>query len=325
MNDDAPLPLADTAPSEQDDGGAPRLVTVADIGGSHITAAVVGMHGSSARVVASAGADTDPHGAGTEILDIWASACRDAVAQAGGDARADAAWAIAMPDPFDYERGVGTFENVAKFENLSGVDIRGELAARLGAEPSAVRFVHDASAYGIGEWMFGAASGHDRAVCITLGTGVGSTFLDHGTPIKHRADVPTNGTVHLLEVDGGPLEDTVSTRAIVAAFARETGETTSVKEIAGRMRAGDAAATRVLEHAFFALGRCLGPWLAAFEASVLVAGGSISRSWDLFEPGFRAGVAEADPACAARLELAASRLLDDAPLLGAAAWLTRSA
>ncbi|RFA08287.1 hypothetical protein B7R54_02895 [Subtercola boreus] len=311
MTDDAPSPLAN----------------VADIGGSHITAAVVGMSGGTARVISSAGADTDPHGAGDEILDLWASACLAAVAGAGSEsgARADATWAIAMPDPFDYERGTGTFDNVGKFENLSGVDIRGELAARLGAEPSAVRFLHDASAYGIGEWMFGAASGHDRAVCITLGTGVGSTFLDHGTPVKHRADVPTNGTVHLLEVDGGPLEDTVSTRAIVAAFARSTGETTTVKDIAGRVRSGDTAAAAVLGHASNALGRCLGPWLAAFEATVMVAGGSISRSWDLFEPGFRAGVAEADPAYARTLELAASRLLDEAPLLGAAAWLTRPA
>ncbi|RFA22490.1 ROK family protein [Subtercola boreus] len=297
----------------------PRRVSVADIGGSHITAAVVELAGSEATVVASAGRDTDPHGSADDILQAWAGACRTAAAKAGLPSRAP--WGIAMPDPFDFERGTGTFDDVGKFEHLSGVDIRGELAARLGAQPSTVRFVHDAAAYGIGEWMFGAASGHDRAVCITLGTGVGSSFLDHGVPVHHRDDVPANGTVHLLEIAGMPLEESVSTRALVASYSARASETITVKAMAERARGGEAMAMEVLETAFFALGAALGPWLDAFEASVLVAGGSMSRSWDLLDTPFRAGVAEARPEVAEKIEITPSTLLDDAPLLGVAGWL----
>jgi glyoxylase-like metal-dependent hydrolase (beta-lactamase superfamily II) len=41
-----------------------------------------------------------------------------------------------MPDPFDYERGIGLFRGVAKFEALYGVDVRAALAAALPASGS---------------------------------------------------------------------------------------------------------------------------------------------------------------------------------------------
>ncbi|MEA9987206.1 MULTISPECIES: ROK family protein [Subtercola] len=293
------------------------LVHVIDIGGSHITAAAVELANGMATITQTSGRDIDPHGPAEEILAGWADACREL-----GDIE-NTRWGIAMPDPFDFERGIGTFVNVAKFEHLANVDLRHELAQRLGTAPERVRFLHDAAAYGIGEWMFGEARGHNRAVCITLGTGVGSTFLDRGEPIAHRADVPTNGTVHLLQIDGAPLEDAVSTRAIIAAYERRTATSVEVKTIAERARAGEPDARVVLDGAMHALGAALGPWLAEFEASVLVAGGSISRSWDLLEQPFRAGIAEADPEFAVAIELRPSKLLDEAPLLGAATWLTR--
>jgi glucokinase len=295
-------------------------VHVIDIGGSHVTAALT----RGGDVVARSQRDIDPHGSVDDVVGGWAAACLELAGAAGSaeHSLAGAEWGIAMPDPFDFERGVGTFDNVGKFEQLANVDLRGELASRLGTEPERIRFVHDAAAYGIGEWVYGEAIGFDRTVCITLGTGVGSSFLDHGVPVKTRDDVPANGTVHLLSIDGNPLEDTVSTRALIAGYERMTGETLSVKAIADRARAGDRQATELLGETYVALGRALAPWIDAFDAGVLVAGGSISRSWDLLEAAFRAGIAAAYPGRAASLELRASHLLDDAPLLGAAYWLT---
>jgi glucokinase len=308
-------------------------VHVIDIGGSHVTAALT----RGGEVIARAQRAIDPHGSVDDVVGGWAAAClelagpaasgsaghSDALAETAiGHDLAGAEWGIAMPDPFDFERGVGTFDNVGKFEQLANVDLRAALAGRLDTEPSRIRFVHDAAAYGIGEWVYGEAVGFDRAICITLGTGVGSSFLDHGVPVKTRADVPTNGTVHLLSIDGKPLEETVSTRALIAGYERMTGETLSVKAIAERARAGDERAATLLTETYVALGRALAPWIDAFDAGVVVAGGSISRSWDLLEAPFRAGIAAEHPGRAASLELRASHLLDDAPLLGAAYWVT---
>ena len=65
----------------------------------------------------------------------------------------------------------------------------------------------------------GAAAGRDRAVCVTLGTGVGSSFLHDGRPVTDGPTVPPEGRAHRITVDGLPLEDVVSRRAIRARHA----------------------------------------------------------------------------------------------------------
>ena len=101
--------------------------------------------------------------------------------------------------------------------------LRGRRATRpdaaLRPSPSAVRFLNDADAFGVGEYAVGAARGHDRAVCITLGTGVGSAFLDRGRPVNSGPTVPPDGSIHLVVHDGRPIEETVSRRAIRTAYA----------------------------------------------------------------------------------------------------------
>ncbi|MFF1570529.1 ROK family protein [Streptomyces sp. NPDC058293] len=53
-----------------------------------------------------------------------------------------------------------------------------------------MRFPHDADAFGIGEYAAGAAAGHERALCVTLGSGIGSAFIDHGEPVNEGGLVP---------------------------------------------------------------------------------------------------------------------------------------
>src|ERR1700712_373413 len=112
---------------------SPSLVHVIDGGGSHVTAALT----RGGEVVARVQRDIDAHASVDEIVGGWAAACLELGAAPG------ARWGIAMPDPFDFERAVGTFENVAKFERLANVDLRAELAPRLATRPENVRFVHD--------------------------------------------------------------------------------------------------------------------------------------------------------------------------------------
>lgn len=304
---------------------------VVDVGGSHVTAAAVTVHASGAAELASRiERPVDAHAPSATVLDAWAAACSDAAAAAGVDARS-ADWGLAMPGPFDYDRGIGRYAGVGKFDGLAGVDIRSALADRLNVAPERIRFVHDAGAYGIGEWRFGAPDRHTRHarfVCVTLGTGVGSAFVDAGSLVFDRADVPPGGELHRLTFDGRALEETVSTRAILAQYA-SPDPTLTVKQLATRARSGDDRARAVFTTAMEALGLALAPWLDAFGATALVVGGSISRSWDILEPGLRTGLAATAPPPAGvvgpALELAPSRLLADAPLYGAAHLLREAA
>lgn len=275
---------------------------VLDVGGTHATAAHISSR--TWRVVGTPRrADIDAHAAADTILDAIAAPARGTK---------EPVWAIAMPDPFDYDRGIGRFHGVGKFESLAGVDMRAGLAERLGAAPEDLHFCNDADAFTVGEWLVGAGRGADRVVGLTLGTGVGSGWVDGGRVID--PGVPRGGRAHQLQINGGPLEDSMSRRAIRRAYAGATGGRDSdVREIADRARAGEPAAVEVLGHALRSLGRALAGPIHGFGADVIVVGGSMSGSWELFEPWFREGAGD--------IGVPPVRIATDAdiaPLIGAA-------
>ncbi|MGW8881978.1 ROK family protein, partial [Streptomyces mirabilis] len=74
----------------------------------------------------------------------------------------------------------------------------------------------------------------------------------------------------------------------------------------------------VFTETFRALGRVLGPLLAAFEPTVLVVGGAIAGAWDLLAEPLRSGLTEADPVRNRRFVITPAHRPDEAPLLGAA-------
>jgi glucokinase len=208
---------------------------------------------------------------------------------------------VAVPGPFDYENGVSLLTE--KLEALNGVDLRRELGRALGLDGTAVTFVNDADAFLLGEWWAGSASGQQRAVGVTLGTGVGSAFLDEGRIVDTGPTVPPEGCLHLVTYRGRPLEETVSRRAMIAHYGDDSLD---VHDLARLARGGDASAGGVFS--------VVAPWLVSFDATCLVVGGSIAKAWDLLRPGLREALAGL-----ARLEsIACASRIDEAALLGAA-------
>ena len=294
-----------------------NTIPVLEIGGTHLTAALVESgtwvidRNSLARV------DLQAQGSAESLVEEIGAAA-DALQGEPG-----ATWSVAIPGPFDYEQGIGRFEHVGKFDSLNGFNLGAALLKRITPTPGAIHFLNDADAFGIGEYALGAAQGEDRAICITLGTGVGSTFLSKGEPVSTGSTVSPDGSIHHEVYHGRPLENTVSRRAIRATYARAAGLSAEtgpdVHTIADLSRAGDETARSVLDGAFGALGETLATVIGRFDAGILVIGGSMSRSWDLVEPAIRAGMALADPRLAGfRIEQAI--LPDDAALVGAAYW-----
>ena len=304
----------------------PGLPTpVLEIGGTHVTAALVVHAAGTWNVVADSVVrqDLDAHAPAGQLLDALAGAANSLGA---GHTRR---WGVALPGPFDYANGIARYEHVGKFDQLQGVDVGAGLTARLGQGLEAITFLNDADAFGIGEVALGAAGLSRRAVCITLGTGVGSSFLADGIPVKTGADVPPDGSCYLLEHRGRPLEDTVSRRAIRRAYAAAANledpdaGTPDVRDIAEASRAGDVVAAAVLEDAFAAVGEAAGPYLARFGAEVLIVGGSMAGSWDIVEPAIRKGLAAAAPGLG-RLALRKAERSEEAGLVGAAYWAAQA-
>jgi glucokinase len=283
-------------------------IPVLDVGGTHVTAALV----EDARV----------HLARTRALDADADADADAIVDviaATADELAvpnDESWAVAMPGPFDYAAGRGTFEGVGKFGGLAGVDLGQRLAERLGTVRDRVVFVNDADAYALGEW--GAQGRPDRLCCVTLGTGVGAGFVEGGGILTDDPRVPAGGDLYHQRWRGDALEDHVSRRALVRAYGVPGLD---VADIARRGTAGEPAAVAVFDHAMSVLADVLSPWMDAFRPAALVVGGAIAGSWDLVGPPLDAALRRAG---VPSVDVKSSVLSQDAPLIGAAE-LVRSA
>ncbi|MDX6244957.1 MAG: hypothetical protein QOE76_2680 [Frankiales bacterium] len=262
-----------------------RQLPVLEVGGSHVTGALIDL-GAADPVGRTVRRRLDSSADAAAIMGTLLEVGRRLGAEP------TSAWAVAFPGPFDYVAGVGRFADVGKFDALYGVDVRAALAEGLEFPAESFHFLNDADAFGLGVWAEGEQTG--RLVCLTLGTGVGSAFVADGLTVDQGDTVPPDAEMHFTTWQGKPLEDTVSHRAIVRAYAAASGVTVpGVREVVQRSRAGDAAAAEALRSAFTALGAAVAPWLDRFGATDLAFGGSMAAAWDVLEPSIAAGLRSA--------------------------------
>lgn len=303
----------------------PHAIPAFDVGGTHVTSALVEteswqvVDGTSTRV------PLETNGSAHVILDAIAGCGTRMVAAHRDRFEIASVWGCAMPGPFDYANGIGHFEGVAKFESLNGYDVREGLLSRMAPVAQAITFINDADAFAVGEWVSGAVVGRNRVAGITLGTGVGSAFVANGRVVDSGGDVPPFGEVHLLEIDGAPLEDACSRRAMMRLYAQAAGlndADVDVAHIAELARAGDESAAHAIREPLTRLGRALAPWMLSFGTQAFVVGGSIARSWDLVQPPLVAGLTSYEPTLGS-LDVVQAAHFDDSGLAGAAVHSTR--
>lgn len=289
----------------------------ADIGGSHISCALVDMF--EGHIVADSHTEMkiDNKASADEILNGWKDAIASTIEKVGRENIAGVGFA--MPGPFAYDRGIALFdESVAKFEKLHNVNVANELAERLQTNGSIpFRFMNDASAFAVGEAWLGEAAKVTKSVSITLGTGFGSAFVAEGLPVVKGEGVPAMGCVWHLPFKNGIGDDYFSTRWCIARWEELSGEKVNgVKPIA------DAASTNpkaksLLEEYGSNMGVFLGPWLKSFGAELLVIGGNVTGAYYLFGTAFKGELERQG----VEVEIALSSLKEDAAIIGSARML----
>lgn len=284
-----------------------------DIGGSHISCAAVDLVAGKVlkETLTEMAVDNQAHA--NIIIKIWSDALRSTLSKVqSGTVKGIG---FAMPGPFDYVKGICYIKGVAKYENLYGFNISDAISSSLETdEDFFIRFMNDASSFAVGEAWSGSASGAERSLSITLGTGFGSAFIRNRIPVVDGPEVPKLGCVYHIPYKGGIADDYFSTRWFIGKYRSLTGdEIKGVKELAD-MASKEEAVASIFREFGTNLGIFLAPWLNRFGADILVVGGNISNAYNLFGSFFKESLRK--EGCNCKIEL--SVLKEDAALLGSA-------
>ncbi|MDE5419094.1 ROK family protein [Labilibaculum sp. DW002] len=287
-----------------------------DVGGSHISCALVDLEKGELVEGTNSEGDVDNKADEDTILKGWADVLSKSLKSINKDELAGIGFG--MPGPFEYANGIGRFAQVDKYESLNGVDVASKLKVLLGLDDSTpLRFMNDASAFAVGEAWLGSAADAVKNMSITLGTGFGSAFVDAGIPVVEGDSVPEMGCVWHLPYANGIADDSFSTRWFIKRYKEETG-----LEVSGARPIAEAATTNPKAADIFTqygnnMGEFLGPWLKKFDAKVLVIGGNVTGAYNLFGPAFEAAL----KLQGVNTRITLSSLKEDAAIIGSARML----
>ena len=282
-----------------------------DIGGSHISCGVIDIGAKKIISNSFTTQSVDNKASADIILNDWSTALQKSISKI--DIHQLAGIGFAMPGPFDYEKGIALFEKVEKYYNLYNINVSERLrdSLKLPADFE-VRYMNDATSFAVGEAWMGKASGADRLVCLTLGTGFGSAFIDNGIPVVERNDVPKLGCLWHLPFKNGIADDYFSTRWFINCYAEKTGKKLSgAKEIADLVTI-DPEAKNVFIEFGQNLGGFLYQWLKMFHTKALVIGGNVSAAYNYYGSYFEETIKSL------KVNIYISDLMEDAALIGSA-------
>lgn len=276
------------------------LVIASDIGGTHITAALVDICQWQVLNESTMRYPVNSHADAKSILSAWAAPFKEVIAN---HPLISPVIGIAMPGPFDYENGISRMRDQDKYDNLYGMDIRHELAERIGVDGRNIRFINDAAAFLQGEVFAGKHNGHAKMLGITLGTGLGSAIWKKG---NNAVDADLWKTPYL----DSNMEEHLVTRWFVRRTAQHGVKVTGLRELL-QLHSEYAFVEDILTEYSQHLLQFLKFFSEKEKTDKFIIGGNISRAWDIFK-GFY-------PDAFAQFDIHISQLGEDAALIGAAA------
>jgi glucokinase len=303
-----------------------RLVGV-DLGGTNIRAALAltaTTHGDRVERPAPKG----------EPPDEAIAACVATILEACGGNTPDGV-AIGIPGPLNPETGiVFAAPNLGPWDN---VDARKKFSEALSCP---VAIYNDSKLGGYAEWVTGAGVGTKNMIFITVGTGIGAALIFESE--LYGGAVGASGEIGHVYAAGdavcalghlGCLEAVASGTAIgvQGRAAVERGEDTLLSSldparingqaVSAAAQGGDRLARQIISDAGSVIGRSIASLINVLNPEVVVVGGGVMESGELFfEPLHQAVARSAVAVSANSCRVVAAGLGTDAGLVGACAW-----
>jgi len=283
------------------------VVLGVDIGGSHLTAALV-MENFEFVVGSNTRIRVNSSGSAEEILNTWSTAINEIFKKYDVTEKRIG---IALPGPFDYENGISLIKDLDKYEALYKLNVKELLGQQLNILPSKIRMMNDAACFLRGEVYHGAAKGYQHVIGITLGTGT-------GTAIHHQ------GVTEDANLGPSPFMDSIadeffSTRWFVRQYTERSGKTIHDVKSLSKLYAEDDSVKEI----FSAFVKNFSIFLESFvkreKPELIVMGGNISQCADLFLPELRHALQSAG----VTIPIVLAQLGEHAAILGAASLFGR--
>lgn len=190
-----------------------KIVLGIDIGGSHITAALIDIKNKQEIAGSWSRNRIDSYGSTASIISAWSETITKAASH--HPSKPDKVY-IAMPGPMQYPRGICMIKSQDKYRDLYNKNLKQLLASQLGMKTSAFHFRNDAACFLKGEVFCGSLDGYQSAIGLTLGTGLGSAHFSSGK--SKDADYWN------MSFQKGIAEDYLSTGWFIKRYAELSGK-----------------------------------------------------------------------------------------------------
>lgn len=274
-----------------------------DIGGSHLTAALVNevtrkfVPDSYTRIRVNSKGKAD------EILAVWVSAVEDIYKN---HPVKNKRIGIAMPGPFDYQAGISLITGLDKYEALYKLNVKKLLSERLRIPETSILMMNDAACFLRGEVYYGAAKGYQSVIGITLGTGTGSAI--------HHDGVTTDANLGPSPFMDSIADEYFSTRWFVKSYAELTGKAVNDVKTLAELFASDKHVKDIFAEFVKNLVVFLEGFVKNEKPQIIVMGGNIAQCANLFLKDLITGL----KAKGITIPIENAQLGEEAAILGAA-------
>lgn len=310
-----------------------------DLGGTNI---VAGVADENYRILSKASTKTNCPRPAEEIIADMAKMAAEAVEKAGLSMDQIESIGVGTPGTANAATGIIEYSNNLGFSNVPMAEIMQQHIQK------PVYVENDANAAAYGEFVAGAARGVNDAVCITLGTGVGSGIIIDGKIYSGFNFAGAELGHSVIEVDGAPC--TCGRKGCFEVYSSATGLIRMTREameqdkssrmwdmsasegnrVTARlafdaMRAGDASAKTVVDKYIKYLAIGIANVINIFQPEILCVGGGVCNEGDALLVPMKERVSKEvySRSPEGQTKIVIAQLGNDAGLIGAA-FLGRS-
>lgn len=244
-----------------------------DVGGSHITTGIVDLDQKTLLSPSIRRKKISAHEGVSYIISAWSETMRESILSSG---LTQVRIGMALPGPFDYEKGISYIRGLDKYDALYGQPVKALLAEALGISETDIQMKNDAGCFLQGEIFSGAASGETKCIGLTIGTGIGTAKTVNG--IGEDADrwhTPFRESI---------AENYLSTRWFVARYRELFGkEVRDVKSLCEQMKE-EPGIQAIFDEFAENLSTFLVTFIGEEQPNLIILGGNITHADQYFLP-----------------------------------------